>query len=67
MVVEEIIAALRDLKGEGLAILLVEQNLNLALSLADRHLIMSKGVVCFSGSTQELENNEEITRTYLAV
>jgi branched-chain amino acid transport system ATP-binding protein len=67
MVVEEIIAALRDLKGEGLAILLVEQNLNLALSLADRHLIMSKGVVCFSGSSQELASNEEITRTYLAV
>jgi branched-chain amino acid transport system ATP-binding protein len=67
MIVEEIITALRDLKNEGLAILLVEQNLSLALSLADNHLIMSKGVVCFSGSTQELENNEEITRTYLAV
>jgi branched-chain amino acid transport system ATP-binding protein len=67
MIVEEIITALRDLKKEGLAILLVEQNLSLALSLADNHLIMSKGVICFSGTTPELERNEEVTRTYLAV
>src|SRR6516165_8763867 len=51
LVVREIIAVLRALKREGRAVLLVEQNLHTALALADRHYVMSKGEVCFTGTS----------------
>jgi branched-chain amino acid transport system ATP-binding protein len=67
MIVREIISVIRNLKGEGLAILLVEQNLRTALALADRHHVMNKGEICFTGSSAELEHNEFVLRTYLSV
>jgi branched-chain amino acid transport system ATP-binding protein len=67
MVVQEIIAVLKRLKDEGMAILLVEQNLRAALAVADRHHVMNKGAICFTGSTAELENNEQVLHNYLSV
>jgi branched-chain amino acid transport system ATP-binding protein len=67
MIVREIISVIRNLKDEGLAILLVEQNLRTALALADRHHVMNKGEICFTGSSAELEHNEFVLRTYLSV
>jgi branched-chain amino acid transport system ATP-binding protein len=67
IIVQEIVQVLRRLKGEGLAILLVEQNLRVALALADRHHVMNKGEICFTGSTAELEGNELVLRNYLSV
>ena len=51
MIVQEIIEVLKGLKREGLAILLVEQNLRTAFALADRHHVMNKGEICFTGSS----------------
>jgi branched-chain amino acid transport system ATP-binding protein len=67
MIVQEIVAVLLRLKGEGLAILLVEQNLRTALAVADRHHVMNKGEICFTGSSSELESNEAVLRNYLSV
>ncbi len=67
MIVQEIIEVLKGLKREGLAILLVEQNLRTAFALADRHHVMNKGEICFTGSSAELENNEHVLRNYLSV
>jgi branched-chain amino acid transport system ATP-binding protein len=67
MIVQEIIEVLKRLKGEGLAILLVEQNLRTAFAVADRHHVMNKGEICFTGTTAELEGNEEVLRNYLSV
>ena len=67
MIVQDIIEVLRNLKREGLAILLVEQNLRTALAVADRHHVMNKGEICFSGSSGELEGNEFVLRNYLSV
>jgi branched-chain amino acid transport system ATP-binding protein len=67
MIVQEIIEVLKRLKREGLAILLVEQNLRTAFALADRHHVMNKGEICFTGSSSELENNEGVLRNYLSV
>ncbi len=67
MIVKEIIEVLKRLKDEGLAILLVEQNLRAALAVADRHHVMNKGEICFTGSSTELENNESVLRNYLSV
>jgi len=67
MIVQEIIDVLKHLKGEGLAILLVEQNLGVALAVADRHHVMNKGEICFTGGTAELENSESVLRNYLSI
>ena len=67
IVVQEIIDVLKRLKGEGLAILLVEQNLRVALSVADRHHVMNKGEICFAGNTSELENSGSVLRNYLSL
>jgi branched-chain amino acid transport system ATP-binding protein len=67
MIVQEILKVLKTLKDEGLAILLVEQNLHTALAVADRHHVMNKGEICFTGSSAELEGNEFVMRNYLSV
>jgi branched-chain amino acid transport system ATP-binding protein len=67
MIVQKIIEALVALKSEGLAILLVEQNLRIALAVGDRHHVINKGQICFSGSSTELENNDFVLRSYLSV
>jgi branched-chain amino acid transport system ATP-binding protein len=67
MIIEEIVTVLLGLKREGLAILLVEQNLRTALAIADRHHVMNKGEICFTGTSAELEGNEFVLRNYLSV
>jgi branched-chain amino acid transport system ATP-binding protein len=67
MIVQQIVAVLSRLKQEGLAILLVEQNLRAALAVGDRHYVMNKGEICFSGTSTELENNDDVLRDYLSV
>jgi branched-chain amino acid transport system ATP-binding protein len=67
MIVQQIIEVLARLKREGLAILLVEQSLRTALAVGDRHHVLNKGEICFSGSAAELENNEFVLRNYLSV
>jgi len=67
IIVQEIFQTLQSLKKEGLSILLVEQNIRAAFALADRHYVLSKGKVSFSGKTAELEGNESIMREYLGV
>jgi branched-chain amino acid transport system ATP-binding protein len=67
LIVQEIVEVLKRLKGEGLAILLVEQNLRAAFAVADRHHVMNKGAICFTGTTEELEGNEVVLRNYLSV
>jgi branched-chain amino acid transport system ATP-binding protein len=67
MIVQQIVQVLVRLKEEGLAILLVEQNLSAALAVGDRHHVMNKGAICFSGTTAELEGNDIVLREYLSV
>lgn len=67
MIVEQIIDVLRQLKAAGLAILLVEQNLRVARAVADRHHVMNKGAICFTGGTAELDDNEAVLGNYLSV
>jgi branched-chain amino acid transport system ATP-binding protein len=67
MIVQQIIEVLARLKQQGLAILLVEQSLRTAFAVGDRHHVMNKGEICFSGTAAELENNEFVLRNYLSV
>jgi branched-chain amino acid transport system ATP-binding protein len=67
MIVRQIIEVLSRLKREGLGILLVEQNLRAALAVGDRHHVMNKGEICFTGTSAELENNDDVLHNYLSV
>ncbi|HYB43753.1 MAG TPA: ATP-binding cassette domain-containing protein, partial [Candidatus Methylomirabilis sp.] len=67
IVVREIGAIVTGLKGERLSILLVEQNYHLALRVADRVYVMSKGQIVYEGTPASLERDENVKRRYLGV
>lgn len=67
LIVKEIVDVLKSLKKEGLAVLLVEQNLRVALELGDMHYVLSKGEVCYTGTSAELGSNEKVLKDYLSV
>jgi len=67
IVVREIGRVLKGLRGERLSILLVEQNYHLALQVADRVYVMSKGQIVYEGTPDGLERDEAVKRRYLGV
>jgi branched-chain amino acid transport system ATP-binding protein len=64
LIVDEIFAAIRRLSAEGVAMLLVEQYVSLALELADHVCLLDKGRVSFSGDPSELDQ-DALVRHYL--
>ena len=67
MVVSTVMDTIRELKKQHVSMLLVEQNAEMALQLADRVYVIDHGTVVFEGSPEELRNNEETTTTYLGL
>jgi branched-chain amino acid transport system ATP-binding protein len=67
LLVRQVGEVIGELKGEGLSILLVEQNLGLALSVADRVHVLNRGRIVHSSGPHELMANEEVTSRYLGV
>jgi branched-chain amino acid transport system ATP-binding protein len=67
VIVDQMAAAIRELKAAGVAILLSEQNLHFATEVADRAYIIEKGQIRFSGTMAELNANPEAQQQYLAV
>jgi branched-chain amino acid transport system ATP-binding protein len=64
---QEIWACLARLKGEGQAILVIDKNVNNLIALADRHYIVEKGRVVWSGSSTALAGDEVLQHRYLGV
>jgi branched-chain amino acid transport system ATP-binding protein len=67
LIVAEIGRIIGQLRQEGLSILLVEQNLALALGLADRVYVMNKGRIVFEGTPADLREQAEVRHRYLGV
>jgi branched-chain amino acid transport system ATP-binding protein len=66
LIVQDIFAILRRIRKEsGVGILLVEQNANLALDLADHAYLLETGRIVMSGPAAEIRQNEAIRRSYL--
>ncbi|NCO51809.1 MAG: ABC transporter ATP-binding protein [Deltaproteobacteria bacterium] len=61
----ELFRKLKQLNEEGMTILLVEQNANLALQLAHRGYVLDTGTIVAEGSGQELLGNPEVKKAYL--
>lgn len=67
IIVEEMANSIRALKGEGLSVLLCEQNLHFAQAVADRAYIIEKGQIRFGGSMVELAADAALREQYLSV
>src|SRR4030095_16845427 len=67
MVVESVINMLNELKRERVSMLLVEQNVEMALELADRVLILDQGRLVFEGRPDELRQNTGDQTAYLGL
>jgi branched-chain amino acid transport system ATP-binding protein len=67
VIVEEMARTILALKGEGLTVLISEQNLHFAGSVADRAAIIEKGVIRFTGTMAELKADESVRTQYLSV
>jgi branched-chain amino acid transport system ATP-binding protein len=65
--VEMVTEIFRGINGNGCSILIVEHSIDVALSLATRAYIMSKGTMVFEGTGQEVHDNEEVRKKYLEV
>ena len=61
----EIFRLIKEIHKQGTTILLVEQNANMALKIADRCYVLEVGTVKFSGDAKEMQNNDEVRKAYL--
>jgi branched-chain amino acid transport system ATP-binding protein len=67
LVVANLVDVLRRIHGQGVTILLADQNLKFCRHVCGRAYILEKGAVCHSGNMEEIWRSEEIIRKYLVV
>jgi branched-chain amino acid transport system ATP-binding protein len=65
MLVEEIFHIIREIHDRGTTVLLVEQNANKALSIADYGYVLETGTIALAGTSQELLRDDHVRRLYL--
>ena len=65
LLVKEIFEIIKDINKRGTTILLVEQNANMALSIADKAYVIETGEIVLSGTAQEFMNSEQVKKAYL--
>lgn len=65
LMVKNIFNIIEMVNKEGVTVLLVEQNANMALSVADRAYVLETGSIVLSGTAQELQESEEVKAAYL--
>ena len=65
MLVEEIFAIIRTIHAGGTTVLLVEQNANKALSIADYGYVLETGTIALAGDSQQLLRDDRVRRSYL--
>jgi branched-chain amino acid transport system ATP-binding protein len=67
LVVAAVMDTIRELKAQRVSMLLVEQNAEMALQLADRVYVIDHGTVVFEGTPERLRADRQVTATYLGV
>lgn len=65
LLVKEIFEIIKDINKKGTTILLVEQNANIALSIADKAYVLETGEIALQGPARELINSEKVKQAYL--
>lgn len=67
LIVKEIFTAIREINKEGVSVLLVEQNANMALAAAHRGYVMETGSIVAEGKAEELKSNDIVKSVYLGI
>jgi branched-chain amino acid transport system ATP-binding protein len=67
LLVEEMFSLIRRLHGDGLTIMLVEQNVAQSLEVADQAHVLENGVITLSGAAQDIAADPELRRSYLGL
>lgn len=67
ILVEEIFRIIQEINSQGMSILLVEQNAQMALSVANRAYVLETGRIAFSGTAKEVSDNPQVKEAYLGV
>lgn len=67
LVVEGVFDIIRNLKEQNTSLLIIEQNLIQALSVANRGYVMEAGHITITGSSQELRENPQVQKAYLGI
>jgi len=67
VIVEQMANTIRELKSEGLTVLLSEQNLHFATMVSDRAYIIEKGRIRYEGTMASLASDEKVRKAYLTV
>jgi branched-chain amino acid transport system ATP-binding protein len=65
VIVDLLLETMTRIRGDGVTVLLVEQDVHAALSVADRGYVMETGEIVREGSARQLENDPEVRRAYL--
>ena len=65
LIVKDIFNILKEINEEGVTILLIEQNANMALRLADKAYVLETGTIAMQGTGKELLDNPKIKEAYL--
>jgi len=65
MVMKDLIKVFKNIVSEGISILFVEQNVRLALSMADRGYVLESGRLVIDGNSKDLINNEKVKKVFL--
>ena len=65
MVMKDLIKIFKNIVSEGISILFVEQNVRLALSMADRGYVLESGRLVIDGKSEDLIDNEKVTKVFL--
>ncbi len=65
LLVKEIFNIIKEINASGTTVLLVEQNANMALSIADKAYVLETGRITLSGTAAELASSEEVRKAYL--
>jgi len=67
VLVLELFSGLEKLRGEGLTMLLVEQNVHMALAVSDYAYVIQEGRVVLQGPPEELARNQQVQASYLGI
>ena len=65
LLIKEIFSIIENINKEGTTVLLVEQNANMALSIANRAYVLETGRITLSGDAKELAASEDVRKAYL--
>jgi branched-chain amino acid transport system ATP-binding protein len=65
LVMKDLIKIFKNIVNEGISILFVEQNVRLALSMADRGYVLESGRLVIDGKSEDLIDNEKVTKVFL--